>query len=720
MRKIFTISCLVAVFLLTAVSCSDDDSESAGTGNSETVELSLTASATRSSLLNEKVYWNPDDALKVYDASGAAKLFTNAATDVATTAKFTCKTWDKEQTPLWAFYNGSAEAPVMKDAATGKFVAEVPAVQSAVSPGTFGDGANLSVGKILPAVAGGGYEVEMKNICGLVKFDLANSGSDLMSIALSDAGGTKLAGKVEIDCTDGVPACSVVEGEGQETVTFTCRNAAISDGTYYFCLLPGTITPCITFIRADGSMATLRMETPVEITRSAIVSLGIIDRNIEFNDTRTLSYDFLDWNAGISHPQSGMIAAASEIQEFYTSEGYLLYSSAGLGRSAELGFYSYRNVSAGTYITLPALPGMKLMKVFADLGGTVRNGYPSNSGAPFIATSEGIQVTGGDPASDYEFIKDGDQDSDPYLWNLSGTRENTSYRLQFTDNVTGFGLQALKLVYKGTTESADVAAVATGTGESPAAHTVLMKGSFRITENASYADFHYGFRYRYSDADAWTYAELSDHNGGSFTKRLEQVPSGEFIYCAWAGYGDNADLRRYGVPVKIAVTGGVETYATVDFTSEELQSLFPASTDQKTDETVFTVDGHDYKVSGQETDAGKVFYYRYNAERGLYFNRTTTSVDGNACGFIELPAEEGYVLKSIDIVDVQSTKTYRVYAEKRAVYDHSDTNHLGSVTNDRTAGKVTLEVTGAVAGTPYYLCCPIFSYVKSITVTYEK
>ena len=67
-------------------------------------------------------------------------------------------------------------------------------------------------------------------------------------------------------------------------------------------------------------MATLRMETPVEITRSAIVSLGIIDPNIEFNDTWTLSYDFLDLNTAISYPQNGMIAAAIESDECSTSE----------------------------------------------------------------------------------------------------------------------------------------------------------------------------------------------------------------------------------------------------------------------------------------------------------------------------------------------------------------------------------------------------------------
>ena len=203
---------------------------------------------------------------------------------------------------------------------------------------------------------------------------------------------------------------------------------------------------------------------------------------------------------------------------------------------------------------------------------------------------------------------------------------------------------------------------------------------------------------------------------------VEVVTDGA-IYTRTIPIGETAESEfRFtsGAVTAFGVPKLTKTLTTVDFTSGELQSLFPASADQKTDETVFTVGGHDYKVSGQVTDAGKVFYYRYNAERGLYFNRTTTSVDGNACGFIELPAEEGYVLKSIDIVDVQSAKTYRVYAEKKAIYDFSDTNHLGSVANDKTAGKVTLEVTGAAAGTPYYLCCPIFSYVKSITVTYVQ
>lgn len=740
-----------AALTLALASCAKG-TDAPASGQTEEISILVTAPVTKTTFSDKDrtMAWEAADVLHVYDENGETKDFVPVivtSEQTGSTAetgqignkaemKFTCREWTKGRTPVLALYCGTAEAPESADAASGSFSAEIPAVQTAETGKCMDSGAALLAGEIVPVTTENeGYAVEMKSLCGFVRFEIANADPELETIAMSDMEGKDIAGKVAVVMEEGIPHCTATEG--RKSVTFrqtaaktqvgvAIQNAAkaqagsnIQDGAYYLCLLPGQeITPVVTFTLSGGKQASYTHPEKVSIVRGGITDLGIIDGSIVFDKPYTLTLDFLNWNETIAWPTGSAIDAKSKVREFYTKAGHLIESSVPLGRTAAYGLYSFSEVKAGSGISLPAVPGMRLVKVAADLGGLPSKGYPNNSGAPFIAAVDGTAVKGGEAAENAQFVipeqGESEPDSEPYVWSLSGTKEETAYRLMFTEDVQSFGLQSLTLSYIGE-QFDDISGVITADGSSPASRQMTMNGSF-TTVGGMFTNAVCGFRYRAAGTEQWNYVAVNEHSGGQFSTTVSGLQSGDYEYCACAALGDAEALRRYGVPKTVHVTGEPVTLAAIDFATAEL----PAQADGATGEFVITgSDGYTYTVSGQVIEGkGNVFYYKN--KNALYFGRSGNTVDGNACGFIEIPAPEGHVLKSIEITDTGSNKTYRVYDNRKSVYESGDKAHLGSVTNDKTVGKSTLKVSGAEAGKTYYLCCPIFSYVSGITVTYEK
>ena len=170
-----------------------------------------------------------------------------------------------------------------------------------------------------------------------------------------------------------------------------------------------------------------------------------------------------------------------------------------------------------------------------------------------------------------------------------------------------------------------------------------------------------------------------------------------------------------GEGTRFSVSGWTKTLRTsVDFTAAELPDQNDAATDEL---SVTGSNGYVFKVSGQIFDGiGNVIYYK--RDNALYFAKSATTVNANACGFIELPAPNGYTLKYVVINDVKSSKTYRVHDNKKSIYEYSDNEYLGTKQNDKS-GNATLTVKNAEEGKKYWLCCPIFTYVKTLEVIYE-
>lgn len=729
-----------AALALVLASCANGTEEPIS-GQIEEISIIVTAQVTKATFSDKdrRLTWETTDIIHVYDENGEMKDFTPVVTaaqsgsDAETEqseneaeTKFTCREWVKGRTPTLAFYCGKASAPESQKDLSGSFGTEIPAVQTAEIGKHIDSGAALLAGEIVPATTeNGGYVVEMKNLCGLVRFEIANAAPELEAVAMSDDDGKDLAGKVSVIMKDGIPCCNITEGRKSVTFIQTGANvqssAKIQDGAYYLCLLPGQeITPVVTFTLSGGKQASYTHPEKVAIVRGGIADLGIIDGSIVFDKPYTLTLDFLNWNETIAWPSGSAIDAKSKVREFYTKAGHLIESSAPLGRTAAYGLYSFSEVKAGSVISLPAVPGMRLVKVAADLGGMPSKGYPNNSGAPFIATEDGTVVKGGEVAENAQFVipeqGESEPDSEPYVWNLSGTKEDSTYKLMFTEDVQSFGLQSLTLSYIGE-QFDDISGVITADGSSPASRQMTMNGSF-TTVGGMFTNAFCGFRYRASGTEDWNYIAVNEHSGGQFSTTISGLQSGDYEYCACAGLGNAEALRRYGVPKTVHVTGEPVTLAAIDFSAAEL----PAQVDGATREFVITgSDGYEYTISGQVFEGiGNVIYYKN--KNALYFGRVNNggTVDGNACGFIKLPAPKCHVLKSIEITDTNSNKTYRVYDNRKSIYESGDKAYLGSVTNDKTVGKSILKVSGAEAGKTYYLCCPIFSYVSGIIVTYEK
>ena len=195
-------------------------------------------------------------------------------------------------------------------------------------------GAALLAGEIVPTTTeNGGYVVEMKNLCGLVRFEIANADPELEVVAMSDDDGKDIAGKVSVIMKDGIPRCNITEGRKSVTFIQTGTNvqsaAKIQDGAYYLCLLPGQeITPVVTFTLSGGKQASYTHPEKVAIARGGITDLGIIDGSIVFDKPYTLTLDFLNWNETIAWPSGSAIDAKSKVREFYTTAGHLIESSA--------------------------------------------------------------------------------------------------------------------------------------------------------------------------------------------------------------------------------------------------------------------------------------------------------------------------------------------------------------------------------------------------------
>ena len=687
-------------------------------GQTEELSITVTAPSTKTAFSDHerKMLWDKDDIIHVYDENGNMREFVPAMSQESRDAavmKFTCRSWENGRTPSIAVCGGTTTP--LTDAASGRLSTEIPPVQTVDEGDCIDSDAAVLAGLVIRGNEDG-YSVGMRHIYALLRFELANADAELEAIALTDAGGKDIAGTVSVTWKDDIPECAI--SEGKKCLTLRSQTK-ITDGAYYVCIFPGQeITPVVTFTLSGGKQASYTHPEKVSVIRGGITDLGIIDGSIVFDKPYTLTLDFLNWNETMAYPNGSDIDAKGKFREFHTKSGHLIESTAPLGRTAAYGLYSFSEVTAGSSISLPAVPGMRLVKVAADLGGMPSKGYPNNSGAPYIAAENGTVVKGGVAAENAQFVipeqGESEPDSEPYVWSLSGTEEETVYRLTFTEGIQSFGLQSLVLSYTGE-QFDDISGIITEDGNCPASRQMTMNGNF-TTVGGMFTNTFCGFRYRPVGSATWSEVAVNEHSSGRFSATVSLTESGDYEFCAYASLGDKEVLRRYGVPKTVHVTGEPVTLEAVDFSAATL----PAKADEATGELVVKgADGYEYKVSGQDFDDDtKVYYYAYKS--ALYFGRSAPSVDGNACGFIELPSIAGHILKSIKITDTGSNKTYRVYDSRKSVYESSDRTYLGTVTNNKSTGTSVLNVSGAEQGKAYWLCCPIFSYVSKIEVTYEK
>lgn len=263
-----------------------------------TISNGLPDASTRTELTTDNaVYWEANDAISLFDPTGANNLF-------STTQSGPSVTFTGEATPTkdtyYALYPYDANAQIEGTTITTTLPAEEDARE-----GSFAQGLNPSV-----ATADATNNLYFKNVCALVKFTLDGSITTTITKAtLCGNNGEALAGTVTIDASQENPITNVdPEWAGIE---IALKGNLIAGKTYYFVTAPATLSKGLTLSLYDdkGNVWKKQSTTNATLRASHILNLGpIIPGNFE----PTQGYEMID---GIYHIYNakGLQAWAQEI-----------------------------------------------------------------------------------------------------------------------------------------------------------------------------------------------------------------------------------------------------------------------------------------------------------------------------------------------------------------------------------------------------------------------
>lgn len=254
----------------------------------ETVPCTISFGAdTTKSYMNSSgiTWWTKGDQISVFSDQGTRKTFTSTLSSSDASSDFTCEDWVSDEIPEWAVFCYEEKATPYKpynvtETTEGVFAANVSCYQPITvrNMGSFGSKANISVAKITNNQ--GTYNGTMKNALGLVKITIPSGIQNVNEIILEDAAGTApIAGNVTIDCTGDDPVCTPTGENGKSSISAKCNisgaTAFTASKSVYFCVVPGvSFTPKFTFVKTDGSKASVTGSKAISVSRNKYFDCG--------------------------------------------------------------------------------------------------------------------------------------------------------------------------------------------------------------------------------------------------------------------------------------------------------------------------------------------------------------------------------------------------------------------------------------------------------------
>ncbi len=377
----------------------------------ETLSINVSTVDTRTYMAENNpgmVLWNEADYIFVFDEeTGTRHKFEHKTGGV-----FTCDEWPSGAVPSYALFNRDDDYTDQK-VEGGAVYASVPATQTVTNPGSFAQKANTTVGKVTGSA--GAYSVELKNICGLVKFTITD---EITKVKIEATGGEMLAGWLNITETEGVfswtSASDAHKSSAIELTTLLDSGTNSYAGTYYFCALPGLIENGIkvTMTLADNTTSILSSPNPMTVKRGEIVNLGQLNFNDGKPATKVINMPITTsqwklacgknesseeiWTASSSTtaktgPDPYTITLGGEI---YTTELY-----GGLSSGASQTYYSdnsrYYMSGADSHILLPKIEGYEIVQVDITAAATKKYQLAFKKNDDSWGTVENLQVDEG-------------------------------------------------------------------------------------------------------------------------------------------------------------------------------------------------------------------------------------------------------------------------------------------------------------------------------------
>ena len=212
---------------------------------------------------NNKVEWEADDAISLFDSDSNNKFTTSTSGPSVT---FTGTAQDNLGT-YYALYPYNEKATISGSEITTTLSAEQTALE-----GSFAKMLNPSVAK-----SGTDKSLNFKNACAVVKFTLGTGVTNVVKAMFRGNDGESLAGTLKIDVGDSAPVTMVETGEGTG-VTLRSNERFVIGTDYYFVVAPLELKKGITLVLYDsnGKEWKRRGGNPVKLTAGHILDLGTV------------------------------------------------------------------------------------------------------------------------------------------------------------------------------------------------------------------------------------------------------------------------------------------------------------------------------------------------------------------------------------------------------------------------------------------------------------
>ena len=361
----------------------DDNALQEGT---TTLTICARIPQTKTYLTDTTLNWSKGDVITVVAPDIAVRSDTTSE-GLKVKEEFTISGWPANVTPVYALFTGPGDgtyaqyAPVMHE--DGTVDVTLRAKQELFNTNSFGKKVNVSIGELVEE--DGIYSTTLRNLCGLIKFSLAEAAD---SVLIEDLGEAAMTGKVSIRMENGLPVVDQVI-KGTSSVKITSRrddNVMKKNGTFYACVLPGTYTPKVTVYSGEESYS-YTANSPVEIKRNETKDFGkfapkasepevpVVPETI----TITVDFDETNGNQPFTTNLPGSVKVTTEwvpytlkgsnyVFSFYApTTGYARYSFT----ENDVTDYALRIEEA--YMQLPAISGFTLTSAEVTGGNTSGN-----------------------------------------------------------------------------------------------------------------------------------------------------------------------------------------------------------------------------------------------------------------------------------------------------------------------------------------------------------
>lgn len=218
----------------------------------------------KTALDGQTVLWQNNDAISIFDGVGNNKFITSSE---GSGAIFRGNA--REAEVYYAVYPYNQDFTLTGE----KLTVVIPTNQPPVQDG-FASGINVSVGKTSDDY------LEMKNICGYVKFRITRS--DVTSVSILSMGTENLAGVYDVTFDSESNPVSKTTQMSDRKVSMASPEGCITPGNYMFCLAPTKLAAGVKFqFRTTGGKIYEKVVSGLTaIVRRTPTYVGIIDTDV--------------------------------------------------------------------------------------------------------------------------------------------------------------------------------------------------------------------------------------------------------------------------------------------------------------------------------------------------------------------------------------------------------------------------------------------------------